>query len=147
MFHKSMYKYNWINPFPNNKFSTLPNWIPHLMKMEESNFSFSHSVFKRLVLQTHKNQGLFGKGLRYTDPEDWLFNSTTQSRLLTTLKQRAFENNVWKEENAGNQQILLFPQSFLPFPNQFWIFHSHLFCRLQMLSIWKSLRFCHFVKS
>ena len=29
-----------------------------------SNFSFSHSVFKRLVLQTRKNQGLFGKGLR-----------------------------------------------------------------------------------
>ena len=28
-----------------------------------SNFSFSHSVFKRLVLQTRKNQGLFGKGL------------------------------------------------------------------------------------
>ena len=28
-----------------------------------SNFSFSHSVFKRLVLQTHENQGLFGKGL------------------------------------------------------------------------------------
>ena len=29
-----------------------------------SNFSFSHSVFKRLVLETRKNQGLFGKGLR-----------------------------------------------------------------------------------
>ena len=29
-----------------------------------SNFSFSHSVFKRLVLQTHKKQGLFGKGLK-----------------------------------------------------------------------------------
>ena len=28
-----------------------------------SNFSFFHSVFKRLVLPTHKNQGLFGKGL------------------------------------------------------------------------------------
>ena len=28
-----------------------------------SNFSFSHSVFKRLLLQTHKIQGLFGKGL------------------------------------------------------------------------------------
>ena len=28
-----------------------------------SNFSFSHSVFKRLVLQTRKNQGLFGIGL------------------------------------------------------------------------------------
>ena len=30
-----------------------------------SNFSFFHSVFKRLVLQTRKNQGLFRKGLRY----------------------------------------------------------------------------------
>ena len=29
-----------------------------------SNFSFSHGVFKRLVLQTRKNQGLFGKGLK-----------------------------------------------------------------------------------
>ena len=28
-----------------------------------SNFSFSNSVFKRPVLQTRKNQGLFGKGL------------------------------------------------------------------------------------
>ena len=27
-----------------------------------SNFSVSHSVFKRLVLQARKNQGLFGKG-------------------------------------------------------------------------------------
>ena len=29
---------------------------------------FFHSVFKRLVLQTRKNQGLFGKGLSYTLP-------------------------------------------------------------------------------
>ena len=29
-----------------------------------SNFSFSHCVFKRLVLQTGKNQGLFAKGLQ-----------------------------------------------------------------------------------
>ena len=28
-----------------------------------SNFSFSHSVFKRLILQTRKNKSLFGKGL------------------------------------------------------------------------------------
>ena len=28
-----------------------------------SSFSFSHSVFKRLVVQTGKNQDLFGKGL------------------------------------------------------------------------------------
>ena len=29
-----------------------------------SNFSFSHGVFKRLVLQTGKNKGLFGKGVK-----------------------------------------------------------------------------------
>ena len=29
-----------------------------------SNFFLSHSVFKRLVLQTRKYQGLFGKGLK-----------------------------------------------------------------------------------
>ena len=29
-----------------------------------SNFDFSHSVFKRLVLQTRENQGMFGKGLK-----------------------------------------------------------------------------------
>ena len=28
-----------------------------------SSFSFSHTDFKRLVLQTHENQGLFGKEL------------------------------------------------------------------------------------
>ena len=31
--------------------------------LNTSNFSFSHSVFIRLVLQTCKNKGLFGKGL------------------------------------------------------------------------------------
>ena len=30
-----------------------------------SNFSYSHSVFKSFVLQTLKNQGLFGKGLTH----------------------------------------------------------------------------------
>ena len=30
-----------------------------------SNFSFSHFVFKRLVLQTRNKQGLFGKGLNH----------------------------------------------------------------------------------
>ena len=32
-----------------------------------SNFSFSHGVFKRLLLQTRKNQGLFGKELNMAE--------------------------------------------------------------------------------
>ena len=41
--------------------------FPYLGEKEKqlimSNFSFSRNVFKRLVMQTHKNQGLLGKGL------------------------------------------------------------------------------------
>ena len=44
-----------------------PNGCKTLWEKEKllvtSNFSFSHSVFKRLVLQTRRNQGLFGNGL------------------------------------------------------------------------------------
>ena len=62
-------------------------------------------------------------------------------------KKEPFEDFVEKGENAGNQHFLLFPQCFLPFPNQISIFLSHLLCRLQMFSIWNSLKFCHLVKS
>ena len=124
-----------FNPFPNNKFWTPPKGkslqitIVNLMKMAEnyrygiilrekekllitSNFSFSHFVFKRLVLQTHKNKGLFGKGLipdsanqhflhlpsimsilsknskiqTYQNQAPLLLLFTTQSQCLTTLK-------------------------------------------------------------
>ena len=46
-----------------------------------------------------------------------LFNLlfTTQSRLLTTMKKKTFENIVGKEQNAGNQHFLLFPQYVLPY--------------------------------
>ena len=44
------------------------NGLKMLCEKEEllvtSSFSFSRSVFKRLVLQTRENQGLFAKGLR-----------------------------------------------------------------------------------
>ena len=59
-----------------------------------SNFSYSHSVFKRLVLQTRKNQGLFGKGL-------------TLYHTIMTLQKKAFENIVGKGEKACNQHFLL----------------------------------------
>ena len=45
-----------------------PNGQKTLLEEEKllvtSNFSFSHCVFRRLVLQTCKNQGLFWKGLK-----------------------------------------------------------------------------------
>ena len=50
-------------------------------------------------------------------------------------------NTVGKVKIARNEQFLLFPQCFLPV----WIFFCHFRqiwnCRLQTLSIWKSLKF------
>ena len=63
------------------------------------------------------------------------------------LKKKAFENIVITEKNAGNQHFLLFPQCFLPIPNRSSVFKLHLFCRLQMLSIWTSLKTCRLVMS
>ena len=59
-----------------------------------SNFSFSHNVFKRLVLQTHKNQGLFGKGLNFTQNIKFAFQKVA--------------NIMGKGENAGYQHFLIF---------------------------------------
>ena len=66
---------------------------------------------------------------------------STQCQLLTILEQKAFENIVGKGENAGNQHFLLFPTVFYPSHDKLEIFES-LFCRLQMLWILTSVKFC-----
>ena len=66
---------------------------------------------------------------------------------LTSLKKKPFENIVGKGENAGNHHFLLFPQCFLPTPKRISVFKLHLFCHLQMLSIWTRLKVCHLVYS
>ena len=46
-----------------------------------SNFSISHSVFRRIVLQTCKNQGMFGKGLIW----DWIWKDIHNSNGLVSI--------------------------------------------------------------
>ena len=46
-----------------------------------------------------------------------------------------------KGEIARNEQFLIFPRCFLPFWRTFCQFHQIWNCRLQTLSIWKSLKF------
>ena len=81
--------------------------------------------------------GIFGKELTlyhriptFADPE----------------KNDPFENIVGIGENAGNQHFLLFPQCFLPIPKRISVFKLHLFCRLQLLSIWTGLKISRLVK-
>ena len=86
-----------------------------------SNFSISHSIFKRLVLQTHKKQGLFGKGLNFF-PSDNISDSSklkafaddkinvTQNFKFDLGQVESFEG---KGENAGYKHFLLFPHKEL----------------------------------
>ena len=147
-----------VNPFLNSKFQTLPKrkssqtTISNLMKMEDdnfkfdengrkffitSNFSFSHSVFKRPVLQTCKNQGLFGKGLKgffqgfqpfllvgslsHIDMKIFYLTRLTASadckiilgHITTCISiSNTVENIVKKGENAREHHFLLYSHMF-----------------------------------
>ena len=56
--------------------------------------------------------------------------------LFDASGKEAFSKHCGKGENAGNQHFLLFPQCFLLYHRQKLSFMLHLFCRLQMPSIW-----------
>ena len=64
-----------------------------------------------------------------------------ETHVFKCLQYKNFGNTVCKGEIARNEQFLLFPQCFLPFWKTFHHFHRILNCRLQTLSVWKSLRF------
>ena len=80
-----------------------------------------------------------------TDQEVIMFNPSTQSRLLTTLYTKNFENTVGNEKKLVNS-IFSFSNSVL-YPKQIPIFQPHLFCCLEMLPIRTGQKFCDFVKS
>ena len=89
-----------------------------------SNFSFSHSVFKRLVLLTRKNWGLFGKGLsvsicgivwkwvkgRHSD----VYNQTKLLKSFITefINETATKPSMNKNERYSNKSAILFPLLF-----------------------------------
>ena len=65
------------------------------------NFSFSRSVFKNVVLQTHKNQGLFGKGLNVTQKFKFVFHREEtkwekEKMLVTSTCIFSFSHNCFK---------------------------------------------------
>ena len=57
-----------------------------------SNFSFSHTVFKSLALQTRENQGLCGKGLRQA--------------LQSMTSSYAKNSKTWPNENVLDRYFL-----------------------------------------
>ena len=66
---------------------------------------------------------------------------------MVQFLKEALEKIVEKGESAGNQRFLLFPQSILLFTKQISDHPSLSFCRLQILSILTSLKYCRLVMS
>ena len=64
-----------------------------------------------------------------------------QALVFTCLQDKPFENNVGKGEIACNDQFLLFPQCFLAVSRHFCYSYQIWNCHLQILSVWKSLKF------
>ena len=71
-----------------------------------SNFSFSRSVFKRPVLQTHKNQGLLGKGL-IDDIQIWDGFDILDLIIITFLNTPFWDHPKFKEEADNNLNVAL----------------------------------------
>ena len=83
---------------------------------------FPQCCFKGLLLQTCKNQVLFGKG-------------------LMTQRKKPFEYIVGKGENAIEQHNIFYHYLYK------FQFLFHFFCPLKMLSTWTIVKFCHLINS
>ena len=91
----------------------------------------SYYVFSLQVLLIWMNQNDY----RLAD-----LTPTYTSRILTCLQYKSFENTVGKGEIARNEQFLLCPQCFLPIWRRVFFFFFRK-CRLQIPSVWNSLKF------
>ena len=67
-----------------------------------SNFSFSHSVFKRLVPQTRENQGLFGKGI---------LSVWTSLKTCPSTNDKGRELDVTEDTLGDNTEPFFLPQA------------------------------------
>ena len=79
-----------------------------------SNFSSSRSVFKRLVRQTRKNQGLLGKELKYICQDRKAFTiDKSKVGLMMYVSFNPVQSTVENGKNVGNQHFLQHPTVFL----------------------------------
>ena len=67
------------------------------------------------------------------------FSQTSPGFYVSAVQ--VFRTHVGKGEIARNEQFLLVPKCVLPIWRTFFHFHQIRNCRLQTLSVWKSLKF------
>ena len=104
--------------------------ISNLMKIWQkekllvtSNFSFSLNVFKRLLQQTHKNPGRFGKRLTEKILKHLTHYQTTNFRLFQTERVCRRQFQIWRkrkkviqtvENTVGKGEIACFQKACFP---------------------------------
>ena len=118
-----------LKDFADNKLKFNENGV-EFFKMAENNvwigrnclspaiFPFSYSVSKRTVWQTHKNKGLFGKGLI---SQPWVLNSPEVRGTW----------NLWKREKMLVTNILSFSTIFSTISDTNCIIWKTFYCHLQ----------------
>ena len=100
-----------------------------------SNLIFSNNVFKTSLHQGHQHLGLFGKMLTLY---------LTKKKIST--KGRRLLKIFWEKEKMLVTSIFSFSQHVFYNTTKKSILESHLFCHLQMLLIWTSVKFHCLVK-
>ena len=111
-----------------------PNGLITLWEKEKllitSNFSFFHSVFKRLISQGCQKVLLCGNGL------------THYHTILTfnAPEKQAFLKTLWEKEKMLVPSISSFSHNIIYLSRYKFQFFSHFHSCLQMLSIWTSLK-------
>ena len=118
-----------------------PNVLKTLWEKEKllitSNFSFSHSVFKWLVLQTRKNRGLFGKGLK---PGPMLYKAWvhTQVSLCSNLNPLAHNDDFWR---TGEKSLLktLWEMKKILVTSIFFFSHNVFYPMKDNLNVWGNI--------
>ena len=74
-----------------------------------SNFSFSHSVFSRLVLQIRKNKGLYGKGLTNSPVLEKSPFYSYRNDICRKFEVMLFEKELRDCPQNGSSEGIVFP--------------------------------------
>ena len=106
------------------------------------------SVFKGLVLQTHKNQGLFGKGLRFSAlPNNPKFNDPEEDNFLKHRPEKekmlviTFSHN-FSYPTTQKKKKIIWARLTLSQTTNFRLFQTERVCRRQFQIWWQWQKMC-----
>ena len=126
-----------LNDFHVEELIFLDDWTEKTLYLSQSKSS------KSCLLKSYFSNNCFYKSISCKEfvnplPYNPDFKQHWRTRLLKTL---------WAKEKMLVTSIFSFSRCFLSISKGISVFKLHLFCCLQTLSIWSSLKICHLVKS